>query len=192
MNIRRSIFFILIVAIFLFSCQNRSLYREERILLGTLVEVISPCKDAPKIVFEEIERIEELLSKYKENSEVSQLNRIGRLKVSKDTFYIIEKAKWFWENTEGAFDITVGPLLDLWGLKSKNFKEPREEEIKDTLKYTGSDKIVLKPQEFIVEFIISGLKIDLGGIAKGYAVDCAVRKLRERNIKSCLINAGGD
>lgn len=159
--------------------------------MGTFVEVTSPDNRAAGIVFEEIKRIEGLLSKYKESSQISQLNKSGKLKVSPETFYIIKKSKEFWQLTEGAFDITVGPILDLWGFTDKKYRLPSEAEIKNTLSLVGSDKIILKDSDNMVKFKILGTKIDLGGIAKGYALDCAVNKLKNSGINSCLINAGG-
>jgi thiamine biosynthesis lipoprotein len=159
--------------------------------MGTFIQVISPDKEAAGIVFSEIQRIESLLSKYKEDSEVVRLNRSGKLKVSPETFYIIKKSREFWELTGGAFDITVGPLADIWGFASKEYTLPQDAQIQDALMLVGSDKIILHEADSVVEFNIPGMKIDLGAIAKGYALDCAAEKLKEKNIKSCLINAGG-
>ena len=172
-------------------CQNHQLYKDKRVMMGTFVEVISPGKNAPQIVFSEFLRIDNLLSKYKPESEISQLNRTGKIKASPDTFQIIKAAKEFYKTSDGAFDITVAPLLDLWGFTDKNYKVPKDAEIKETLKLVGSDKIILHEEESVIEFKLSGMKIDLGGIAKGYALDCAVKKLKGQGIKSCLINAGG-
>jgi len=178
--------------LFLSSCQAQELYRDNRVTMGTFVEVTSPDKRAAGIVFAEIKRVEDLLSKYKPDSEVAKLNTMGKLEVSPDTLYIIKKAKEFWVLTDGAFDITVGPLMDLWGFTEKRYYLPKEEEIKDTLNLIGSDKIILNEGQNLVKFKTSGIKIDLGAIAKGYTIDCAVKRLKEKNIKSCLINAGGD
>ncbi len=172
-------------------CQNRHLYKDTQVLMGTFVEVISPDKRAAPIVFEEVRRLEGLLSKYKPDSEVSKLNELGELAVSEDTSYILKKAKEFWQLTEGAFDISVGPLVHLWGFTDKRYTMPRDEEIKKTLNLVGSDKISFNERNNVVKFSVSGMKIDLGAIAKGYALDCAVKKLKENNVKSCLINAGG-
>jgi len=172
-------------------CQNQQLYTDNRIMMGTFVEVISPYKQAAGIVFSEIKRIEDLLSKYKPDSEVAKLNQSGKLKVSPDTFFIIKKSKELWQTSDGAFDITVAPLVDLWGFTDKKYHLPREGEIKNTLKLIGCDKIILHDDDNMIKFKLSGMKIDLGAIAKGYALDCAVNKLRKAGIKSCLINAGG-
>ena len=172
-------------------CQNQRLYKDSRIMMGTIIEVTSPHKEAAGVVFGELERLENLLSKYKPESEVSQLNKKAKLKVSPETFFIVKKAKEFSTLSSGAFDITVGPLVDLWGFTNKNFTVPADEKIKNILNLIGSDKILLHNSDNVIEFEFSGMKIDLGAIAKGYAVDCAVRKLKEKGINSCLINAGG-
>lgn len=160
-------------------------------MMGTFVEVISPDQKAAAIVFKEITRVEDLLSKYKPESEVSRLNKAGKLAVSPDTFYIIKKSQEFWQVSNGAFDITVAPLIDLWGFTNKEYSLPPDAKIKNALSLIGTDKIILNDSDFVIQFKLSGMKIDLGGIAKGYAVDCAVRKLRENGITSCLVNAGG-
>ena len=172
-------------------CQSHYLYKDSRIMLGTFVEVTSPNRKAAQIIFEEIKRIENLLSKYNPESEVSKLNKLGNLKVSPETFYIIKKSKEFWQVSDGAFDITVAPLVDLWGFTDKKYSVPEEERIKNVLELVGTDKIIFNIDDSVIKFSVSGMKIDLGAIAKGYAVDCAVKKLKENNIKSCLINAGG-
>ncbi|MGD0336375.1 MAG: FAD:protein FMN transferase [Candidatus Omnitrophota bacterium] len=172
-------------------CQRRPLYKETRVLMGTFVQVTSPEKEAPEIVFAEIRRIEALLNRYKEDSEISRLNKIGRLRVSHETFLVVKKAKEFWAISEGAFDITVAPLVDIWGFNRKDFHIPEPGLIKKNLALVGSDKIILHEEEDMVEFKTPGTRIDLGAIGKGFAIDSAVRKLKEHNIHSCLINAGG-
>lgn len=171
--------------------ETTQLYRNNRLLMGTFWEVTSPDKEASSIVFTEAKRIENLLSKYQEDSEVSRLNRAGKLKVSPDTFYIIKKSKEFCQASAGAFDITIAPLVDLWGFTRQEHIVPSDDKIKAALKLVGCDKIILHEKDNVVEFKLSGMKIDLGAIAKGFALDCAVSKLKEKNINSCLINAGG-
>lgn len=171
--------------------RTKKLYRDNRLLMGTFWEVASADKQASAIVFSEASRIEQLLSKYIPNSEVSQLNRLGKLKVSPETFYIIKKSQEFYFLTQGAFDITVAPLVDIWGFSNQQFQVPSDEKIRAVLKLVGSDKIILHEKDNVVEFSILGMQIDLGAIAKGFALDCAIKKLKENKIDSCLINAGG-
>jgi FAD:protein FMN transferase len=170
---------------------SKELYRDNRLLMGTFWQVTSPDKQASSIVFSEASRIEQLLSKYIQTSEISRLNRLGKLKLSLDTFYIIKRSLELCRLTDGAFDITVAPLVDLWGFSNRQFRLPGDAEIRSVLRLVGSDKIILHEKDNVVEFKIQGLKIDLGGIAKGFALDCAVKKLKDNNIHSCLINAGG-
>ncbi|MFH0918194.1 MAG: FAD:protein FMN transferase [Candidatus Omnitrophota bacterium] len=174
-----------------FPLKAEQLYHDNRLLMGTFWEVSSPDKQASGIVFSEASRIEQLLSKYIPNSEVSRLNRLGKLKVSPDTFYIIKKSLEFYRLTQGVFDITVAPLVDLWGFANQQFQVPSDDKIRAYLELVGSDKIILQEKDNMVEFKTPGMKIDLGAIAKGFALDCAVKKLKEHNITSCLINAGG-
>lgn len=180
-----------LIATLIFGCRQGQLYKDNRVLLGTFVEVTSPDKRAPEIAFSEIKRIEGLLSKYKEESEIFRLNKTGSIKASPETFYVIKKAKQFWQESGGAFDITVGPLVDLWGFSQKKYSLPDDDAIKAALELIGSDKILLNEENYMIEFKLPGMKVDLGAIAKGYAVDCAVKKLKEAGIKSCLVNAGG-
>jgi len=180
-----------LLAVILSGCQNSKLYDDKRVMMGTLIEVISPDKNAAAIVFSEFSRLDNLLSKYKPGSEISRLNKSGDLKVSPETFYLLKKSMEFYQASDGAFDITVGPLIDLWGFSDRKYSYPPEEKIKEGLKLVGSDKILLNDKDNVVKFMLSGMKVDLGGIAKGYALDCAVKKLKDNNINSCLINAGG-
>lgn len=159
--------------------------------MGTFVEVISPYKEAANTAFQEIARIEKLLSKYDPDSEISKLNKTGVLAASDDTLYILKKAEEFWKLSDGGFDVTVGPLMDLWGFTDKKYKLPKEEDIRKTLEKVGFDKIIFNNQNNVVKYKTLGIEIDLGGIAKGFAVDRAVNKLKEIGVTSCLINVGG-
>ena len=188
----KKIYSLLLLSLFCVTgCQQQQLYKDNRVMMGTFIEVSSPNKEAGDIVFQEFKRIENLLSKYTPESEISRLNKLGKLQVSPDTFYLIKRSQEFWKASDGAFDITVAPLVDLWGFTESKFTIPKDEEIKKALTLVGSDKIILRQDNNVVEFMLPGMKIDLGGIAKGYALDSATRKLKKQGIKSCLINAGG-
>lgn len=177
--------------LFLSGCQAQPLYKDTQLLIGTFVEVTSPDKMAAGVVFSEIKRMELLLSKYKPESEISKLNASGKIKASPEVFYVVKKAKELSEIADSAFDITVGPLMDLWGFSDKNYRLPSEAEIKSALKRVGSDKIILDEAQSMIQFSVAAMKVDLGAIAKGYILDCAVAKLKASGIASCLINAGG-
>lgn len=173
------------------STLKNKLYREKRLAMGTFVEIISPDKRSFKIAFAEIGRIDKLLSKYNRESEISKLNYDGFIKASPETFFIVKKSIELYKNTNGAFDITIEPLMRLWGFTNKDYRIPEKEEIIKTLTLIGSEKIILDDTNQLIKFRLPGMQIDLGAIAKGYALDCAVKKLRAAGITSCLINAGG-
>jgi thiamine biosynthesis lipoprotein len=185
------IFSIAALASILTGCST-GMYRETRVMMGTFVEVTAPDKNAARIAFDEIKRIEQLLSKYDPKSEISMLNSTGTIKASPETLYIMKRSAEFWHLSGGAFDPTVGPLLDIWGFTDRNFRVPPPEEIQKTLQAVGMDKVLIDEAGSTIQFKEPGMRIDLGAIAKGYAVDCAVTKLRAAGIKNCLINAGGD
>ena len=173
-------------------CQAQMpVHRDTQLLMGTYVEVVSQDSRAARIVFDEIKRIEKLLSKYDPDSEVSLLNRTGTVTAGPDLYYLLTRSKEFWFATDGAFDITVGPLMDIWGFTAKNFRQPSDDEIRAALSGVGMNKIIVHPLDNVVKFTVSGSAIDTGGLGKGYAIDCAVGLLRAAGVRSCLINAGG-
>jgi len=163
-----------------------------RILMGTFVEVISPDVRSAAFVFEEVKRIEGIFSIYKSESEVSRLNQDGRINASRDMLYLVKKSKEFWQMSNGAFDITIGPLMDIWGFTNKQFRIPDKAEIAKALERVGFDKIIIDEAKGVIEFKAPGMRLDLGAIAAGYAVDCAISRLKREGIKDCVINAGGD
>ncbi len=185
------IFMLLYLCVFLFGCQEKPLYKESRVMMATYVEVVSEDERASEIAFSEIAKIEKLASDYDPASEISKLNKTGILNASPEIFDLIAKSKDFWQGSNGAFDVTVRPLMEIWGFKDKNYRVPSQAEIDDALKKVGSDKIILHRDNNLVELTIPGMQIDLGGIAKGFAVDCAIKKLREAGVKNCLVRAGG-
>jgi len=187
---RRFILF-LVFAVLLCGCREKKIHKDTQVLMGTFVQVISPEADAAGIAFKEIKRVEGLLSKYDSDSEISRLNRQGTLSASPETFFLVKRAREFSQKSGGAFDITVAPLVELWGFKDKRYRIPGGDEIKSALRLVGADKIILQEANNVIKFKVPGMEVDLGGIAKGYAVDCAAAALKSAGIKSCLINAGG-
>jgi thiamine biosynthesis lipoprotein len=183
--------FLLLSLAFLSGCQGQKLYSDERLFMGTFIKIISPDQGASAIAFSQFKEVDERLSKYKEGSEISLLNKLKTYKVSKETMELLKESKEFWAASSGAFDITVAPLMQLWGFKDKRFRQPSGEEISATLQRIGSDKIILDFDNNVVK-LQPDMELDLGAIAKGYAIDCAVAALKSAGIKSCLINAGGE
>ncbi|HHW18817.1 MAG TPA: FAD:protein FMN transferase [Firmicutes bacterium] len=143
----------------------------------------------------EMKRLDALLSAYNPESEVAAINReagIKPVKVSPDTLFVIQRAVYFAEISDGAFDPTVLPLMKLWGFGSGSYRVPRDDEIKEALKLVDYRKIRINAEESTVYLEEKGMGIDLGAIAKGYAVDKMAEILRKEGITSFLINAGGN
>jgi len=178
---------------------------DSRFFMGTVVQIkvsIDPAKrgqtiakDAINKAFDEIKRVEDIYSVYKDTSEISRINRLRkdeRLQITDGVFNLIHKTLDYSERTEGAFDITVKPLVDLWGKAGKANKLPDEYELKSVLERVGYKDIALDEVSRTIQFKKEGMSIDLGGAAKGYATDRAVRILEENGIDNALVNSGGD
>jgi FAD:protein FMN transferase len=181
------------------SCKFRTIEKVEdtREMMGTYVSIIVYSDRGTGIraiedAFSEMEKIEALASIYDENSEASLLNKNGYIdNPSADFLDLIETSIEFYEATDGCFDITVQPLLDLWSAGLwKESEEVQAQKIGETLEVIGSDKITASSER--IEFGMDGMAVTLGGIAKGYAVDRAIEKIKEYGIRQCLVNAGGD
>ncbi len=166
--------------------------KRTEMIMGTVVEitVIPANEEAIKEAFDAIRKVDQLMSTYKPESEVSILNRQGENQLSLQTTEIIQEAIKFSEMTEGAFDITCRPLINLWKRAKQEEKIPTLQEIEEAKNLVSYKKIALEGD--LAEFGQLGMEIDLGGIAKGWAVDKAIQALRKREVKAALVNAGGD
>lgn len=153
-------------------------------------------EDAEKMaepVFQEIDRVEDLLSNYRESSELSRINRAAAsedVTTDPETYRLLETAFAWSAESQGAFDITVGKLMKTWGFFGAKGALPPEEKIAETRNQTGWEKVQLNSGRRTVRFLAAGIELDPGGIGKGYAVDRAVKILRARQISAALISAG--
>lgn len=142
---------------------------------------------------DEIERIESRISPFRSESEIFMLNQCAfqkAVKVSPEVFKILKIAKQIWEITDGAFDITIGPLMKLWGFRDGKPTIPSPELIKKVKACCGMNLIKLDETNYSIRFLHPNVQIDLGAIGKGYAIDCAVEILRENGVISALIHGG--
>ncbi|MBR4235177.1 MAG: FAD:protein FMN transferase [Clostridia bacterium] len=142
-------------------------------------------EQAKKIVLENEAR----WSVTKESSEVFHLNSQGSAEISAETFEIVSRALEMSELTDGAFDITVYPLVNAWGFTAGTHRVPDEAEIKELLLLVGRDKLTISGSS---AYLNAGSMIDLGGIAKGYTGDMIIDAFKSCGINSALINLGGN
>jgi FAD:protein FMN transferase len=177
---------------------DRPLVHKTKYSMGTVYEIAAydPTPEhasrAIDEAFAEIVRLDEVLSNYKPESELSQLNRnahFHRVKVSPDLYRVIEESVKYSRLSEGKFDITVAPLVDLWKAALRGERAPSGAEQQEARACVGYEKIQLIPPD-TVEFHSPCMRIDVGSIGKGYAVDRAVEILRRNGITSALVDAG--
>ncbi|MEM4545869.1 MAG: FAD:protein FMN transferase [Nitrososphaerota archaeon] len=173
------------------------LVKKSKILMGTSVTIMIVSKNVEHSegvidnVFNEIKRVEGIMSVFNEESEVSRLNRQGYLEnASEELIYIIKEAEKISMLTDGVFDITVAPLIEYI---DKNFLKDRtsfEEGLRSIFELVDYSSV--KVEGRCIRFLKKGMKVVLNAIAKGYAADLAAETLKKHGIKNALINIGGD
>ncbi len=194
------LFFSFILILHPSSSQSSNLFKHHQVAMGTMIEIIlmgddeEPANKAALQAFQEMKRIETLMSPWIDSSDVTRINRsAGKewVKVSPETMEVIKKAKEISELSEGGFDITVAPLVDLWRKAREKKTPPSMEDVKGKSDLVNFKNIGIDP-EGKVFLKKKDMAIDLGGIAKGYAVDRAFKLLKSLGYKNLIVNAGGD
>lgn len=137
----------------------------------------------------EIKRIENLLDRGNENSEVYKINNNKSAVVSTETSEIINTALSVSAETDGAFDITIAPVIDLWGFYGNEFRVPADDELQAALASVDYKAVRSNGSNISIP---ENTCIDLGGIGKGYTSDMIVKTLKENNINSAIISLGGN
>jgi FAD:protein FMN transferase len=148
---------------------------------------------AAEEALDEIERLEQRLSFYRSSSDIGRINAQGfttPVRVDPRTFLLIERAQRLHAATGGTLDVTVGPLLQCWGLAGGAGRIPSARERAAALERMGPHRIVLDPQARTVGLDRPGVSLDFGAIGKGCAVESAAEILREAGVKSALLHGG--
>ena len=180
---------------------KKSIYEKTRLSMGTFVTVkvvAGSAARAEEIIdaaFREVKKIERLMSHYRDDSEVSRLNQAAHrqaLVVSPETFEVLLRSGEISRDSGGAFDITVGPLIELWQKAARENRLPLPERIAEARARVDYRKVILNKETKAVSFARPGISLDLGGIAKGYAVDKAIEAIRKCGATGALVEAGGD
>ncbi len=139
----------------------------------------------------EIMRLDELLSVGKADSEISRLNETGSITLSEDSRVMVDKSLEIYSGTDGAFDITVYPLMVLWGFTSGDFRVPEAAELGAILEKVGSDRLTYNSDTGVLT-LADGQGVDLGGIAKGYTSDRLMEIFREYELDYGVMSLGGN
>ena len=173
-------------------------YKETQFVMDTVVDITAAgpgAEQAVKAAFGEFQRIHKLANRFDPESQVSRVNALAgreKVKVDPELIEMIGQSVDTSRKLDGAFDVSVGALTDLWGVGSKNDFVPTAAEIDQVLPLVDYRVIEIDPAAGTVYLPRAGMKLDLGGIAKGYALTRAVEKLKAAGIGSALVNAGGD
>jgi len=185
------------IILFFASCAQTEPWKAE-FTLGTVCSVTLYEQGHSKnydSVFSRIIEIENLMSLNISESDVNRINAAAGsepVQVHEDVFRVIERAVFFAEMSNGAFDPTVGPLVSLWGISGDYPRVPSHEEIVDVLQFINWRDIELNESTRSVYLKRSGMALDLGAIAKGYAASEAAAVLIENKVKRAVIDLGGD
>jgi len=193
------------------ACGNIDTGIKSEFIMGTTVSIRVPRDEfrnklernvTAETVFEEsfdaVRQVDAALSSWRKTSEISRLNDQPagkKIKIRVSFLEVLEKSVYISQVTAGAFDITMGPLLKLWGFgphASGKPGVPSDGQIEKALEQTGWRNLIIDRDSQEAGLGLSGMSIDLGGIAKGYAVDKAVEVLRHSGISRALVEAGGD
>ncbi len=175
------------------------LFVQSRNAMGTVFAIYLYAQDGQQarasfeVAFEEIERLEEALSNYRTSSELSRLNRLAAhqaVTTDPEVFALLETSLAYSQRSDGAFDVTVGPLMRAWGFFRGEGHYPTNKELRSALENVGSEKVQLDATKRTVRFATPGVELDLGAIGKGYAVDRVAGVLREAGVAAALVDAG--
>ena len=198
-------FFTFFLTLLLFvSCSGKTpvLLNRTEFALGTYCTVKiygmseGKANSALKEAFARLSKIESIASAKNPDSELFYVNENaygnGVVAVSEELFALLYSGLFYSRLTEGAFDITLGAIVELWGIGTENARIPSPEEIAVAVENSGYEHLLLNEAELSVRFLKSGLKVDLGAFAKGYAADEMQRVLIEHGVENAIIDLGGD
>ena len=172
-----------------------------RVIMGTFARIVAIAKNSAtanssiEAGFEQLKLVDNTMSGHKADSQLSHLNSQAYknpVRLSQPLFDVLQKSIAFSRKTGGAFDVTVGPLVDLYHLAEEKKTAPTQDQITQAKSKVGFEKLQLDEQNKTVKFTVDGMKIDLGGIAKGYAIDKAVEAMQTAGAIGGMVDVGGD
>ena len=190
---------VLPVASVLCSAQSSSFVHQKRYAMGTVFEIVIYDDDlhqadaAARAGLDEVVRLDGVMSNYKPESELSRMNRSAHfqwVRISRELYQVIEQSLLYSRLSEGQFDISVGPVVDLWKAALAGGPMPTVAEQAAALRCVGYRQIELMPPDRI-QFHSNCMRLDLGSIGKGYAVDRVAGLLKAGGIRRAYIDAGG-
>jgi len=170
-----------------------NLHRFTHEAMATTFEIIICNDDVNYAAFSELDRIEQELSRFIENSDISRINNLAAgqsLRIGLAAFECLDLSVQMYNRTNGAFDVTMGSLVDHWLAKRETAHGPVQEKLDHAFGQNGANLIQLDEDEHTVTLLVSSLRIDLGGIGKGFALDQMAEFLHEWSIDTVLLHGG--
>jgi thiamine biosynthesis lipoprotein len=201
MNYRRMLLgtLTLIIALLVSGCTTPAKsYQQTAFSMDTVIDITAYGPNAEQAVtsaIQEMTRLDSLLSNYHDDSEISAINRNAggpAVPISLETEQVLKQALRYATVTKGAFDPTIGPIVELWGIGKKDDFVPSDEQIAAALKNVDYRRLELDETQHTARLRDKGMSIDVGGVAKGYILDRMEAVLKSQGIQSALINGGGD
>ncbi len=192
--------FLFILVVFVFGSCSKEIHRISRPMMGTEIN-LSLVGDkilvagAAEKAFNEIDRIENLMSSWKNGTDISRINKGSWRRpvlISEESYNLIDKSIKLSSQTDGAFDISYAGIAFLWNYKDKNFVTPSKSKIKKYLPRVNYENIRLFEVEKAIGFRKKGMKIGLGALAKGYAIQKTVEILKKSGVEAGIAEEGGD
>lgn len=183
------------------SAEQDNLVRRSAVLMGTeFVFMVDAPQDqalsAIQAASDRIKEVENIISSWRPGSDIARLNEsagVREVVISPLTMKLLKQSKAVWEQTGGAFDITIGPVWNLWPFARKDRTGvPADDEIKRQLELVGSDLLTLNEAKGTAYLAKKGMYVNLGAIGKGYAADLGIKEMKERGIERAAISASGD
>jgi thiamine biosynthesis lipoprotein len=184
------------------ACEGLSRYEETRPAMGSafVITLYAPndesAREAFEAAFARIDQVNTTFSDYDSESEASRISRAAPMQqpvaVSPEMWKVLNWSQSLSQRTGGAFDVTVGPLTKLWRRARRQHRLPSEDRLRQALSSVGYQNIRLHSETRSIQATAADMRLDFGGVAKGFAADEALRALRERQIPRALVNGGGD
>jgi thiamine biosynthesis lipoprotein len=186
---------IIFVSLFLFGCHSFKEYTYNKFLVGSFCDIKFYLNNdsIANIIIDKIDneliRVDSLLNRFSQTSLVSDLNRDLKVTAPEDIIQLVMLSDSVSSITDGLFDISIAPLVEVWGFYEHEFMDPDTRVIQTARRLVDYKKIKIKGDSIMIQ---SNMKLDFGGIAQGYAADRVAEILKNYNVKSALVNVGGE
>jgi thiamine biosynthesis lipoprotein len=176
-------------------------FEQSQVHMATVIRMVvyapnaSAATAAMNAGFERIKELNDILSDYLEESELNGLckNGVGKeVKLSQDLFAVLDRAQFWRGESDGVFDVTAAPVIRLWRQARRTKRLPSEKQIADARKLVGGEKLTLDANSRTAKLGMAGMRLDVGGLAKGYVGDEVLKTLAKHGLKRAMIVLGGD